>query len=329
MNQQNISRRAFSIGLCATAATASSNLFAQDNYPSRPIKFLNPNPAGAGSDSVLRAYAQEVAKILNGTTFVENRGGAGSTIGSEAGAKSAPDGYTVTMTSGALFSIVPLIYPKLNFDPVKDFKSVVVMSSFENVLVVNKTLPVSSVKELVEYARKNPGAVIYGSSGNGTTTHMCGEMFKQMAKLDIRHVPYRGSAPATQDLIGGQINMMFNSVAAVLPHVKSGALKALAVTGSAKSQFLPEVPTMAGAGIPGYNASGWISLSLPRDTPDAIVERLSKASVEALKSPVVIRAMHENGFELVGKTGKDMDAMVQEEINRWTPIVKTSGARIE
>ncbi|WP_159912229.1 tripartite tricarboxylate transporter substrate binding protein [Pantoea sp. 18069] len=280
-----------------------------------------------GSDA--RAFAQELSKALGQQVYVENRPGAGSTIGAEAGAKATPDGYTLVQTVSALYGVAPLVYPKLGYDVVKDLRSVIVLTSFDNVLVVNSTLPVTSMKELIAYAKGKPGEVTFASSGNGTTTHMSGEMFKQMAHIDIRHVPYKSGAPATTDVLGGQVNMMFHNIPSVIQHIKSATLRALAVTGAQRSQFLPDVPTVAEAGLSGYQSSGWFSMSVPAATPQAVIDRLSKASMEAVKSRGFVKSMNESGFDVVGGTPQQMDAMVQDEIRRWAPIVKSSGVRVD
>lgn len=315
---------------CLSIATALP-LSAQkaDPYPTKSIRYINPNPAGATSDIIARGFATELSRLLGQQVYVDNRGGAGSTVGSSEGAKAPPDGYTLTQTSSPLFSVVPHLYTKLNFDPVKDFRSIIVLVSFENVLVLHPSVPAKTLAEVMALAKAKPGSLTYGSSGNGTTTHLSGELFKQMAKLDISHVPYRGGAPAVTDLLGGQINMMFNNVPGSLPHIQSGALRAVAVTSAKRSPMLPDVPTVAEAGLSGYEAVGWFSMSVPAATPQPIVDKLSEASMKAVSSPAFVKLMQENGFTVVGGTPKQMDKMIQDEVRRWGPVVKAAGLRID
>lgn len=313
---------------CVVSGTGLA--LAQDlDYPRRPIRLINPNPAGSGSDVIARGIAAELAKQLKQSVYVENRAGAGSTIGSEVGAKAAPDGYTITQTASPIFAVVPLIYPKLGFDPVKDLRSIIVTTSFDNILVVHPGVPSKSVKELIEFAKKNPGKLTYASSGNGTTTHLSGEMFKQTAGIEITHVPYKGGAPAITDLLGGQVSMMFSPLASVIQFIKAGTLRPLAVTGKSRDAALVEIPTMQEAGVANYEAGGWFSLSVPAATPQAIVDKLSQAAIEGTKSPEFVKKMNENGFQVVGGTPKQMDEMMQAEIKRWGPLVKASGLRID
>jgi tripartite-type tricarboxylate transporter receptor subunit TctC len=310
-------------------ATVVPQSASADSYPSRPIRLINPNPPGAASDIISRAIGHELSKRLGQPIVVENRPGAGSTIGSEVGAKAAPDGYTLMITSSPLFGVVPLLYPKLGFDPLKDFESVIVLASFSNVLTVHPSVPAKSVKELIALAKAQPGKLTYSSSGNGTTTHMSGEMFKSLAGVDIMHIPYKGGAPAMNDLLGGQVSMMFNNSPASLPHINAGKVRALAVTGIKREPSLPDVPTMVEAGVPGYQADGWFSLSVPTGTPKEIITRLNAAAAEGMKSPEFVKRITDLGYGIVGGTPKKMDEMIKAEIERWGPVVKASGARID
>jgi tripartite-type tricarboxylate transporter receptor subunit TctC len=317
------------VALALAGLTAAVPASAQGDYPTRAIRIINPNPAGSGSDVIVRSFANELATLLGQTVYVENKGGAGSTIGSEAGAKAAPDGYTLTLTSSPLFAIAPLIYTKLNFNPNKDFRSVMVLASFANLALVNPNVPAKTVKELVDLAKRNPGKLTYASSGNGTTTHLSVEMFKQLTGASIVHIPYRGGAPAVTDLIGGQVDIMFTATSSVIQYVKTGALRALAVTGPNRDPALPDVPTMAEAGLPGYEVVAWFSLSVPTATPQAVVDRLSGAAMKAIKAPQFVKAMQDNGFDIVGGTPKQMDKMIEQENQRWGPVVKSLGVRLD
>lgn len=308
---------------------ACTGLSHAGDYPERAIRYINPNAAGATSDIIARAYADQLGKVLDQQVYVENRAGAGSTIGTDAGAKAPADGYTLTQTSSPLFGVVPVLYTRLQFDPLKDFRSIIVLASFENVLVVNENVPVNSLGELIALAKAKPGTLTYGSSGNGTTTHLSGEMFKTMANVDIRHIPYRSGAPALNDLLGGQVDLMFNNLPNALPHIRSGRLKALAVTGPHRSASLPDVPTMQEAGLQDYEAVGWFSVSVPASTPQPIIDKLSAASIKAVQTPAFKKVMQDNGLGIVGGTPQQMDAMIQSEIQRWGPIAHATGVHID
>lgn len=313
-----------------TLTVLSASLAAQTaNFPVRQIKYINPNAAGLAADIVARSFAAKLGENLGQTVFVENRPGAGSTIGAMEGAKSAPDGYTLTQTNSPLFAVVPQLYTKLSFDPVKDFRSIIVLASFQNVLVVHPGVPVNSVSELIALAKKEPGKLTYGSTGNGTTTHLSGELFKQLAGVDMVHVPYRSGANALTDLLSGQTQLMFSNVATVLPHIRSGGLKALAVTSNSREESLPNVPTMVETGMKDYLAVGWHSVSVPASTPQPVVDILSAAAMKAVNDPVFRKTMTDNGFVAVGGTPGQMDRMMADEIKRWGPVVKSTGVKID
>jgi tripartite-type tricarboxylate transporter receptor subunit TctC len=315
--------------LCAAPVLPALAQSDASSYPSRPVRYINPNAAGASSDIIARSFAAELTKQLGQQVFVDNRPGAGSTLGSMEGARAPADGYTLTQTSSPLFAVVPHLYSKLSFDPVKDFRSIIVLTAFQNVLVVHPSVPAKTVKELVALAKKEPGKLTYGSTGNGTTTHLSGELFRQMTGADIVHVPYRSGAPALNDLLGGQVKLMFNNVPASLQHIRAGTLRAIAVTGTAREESLPEVPTMVESSIENYEAVGWFSLSVPAATPQAVVDKLSAAAMKAAADPGFRKAMKDNGFVVVGGTPQQMDKMIQTEINRWGPVVKLTGMKID
>jgi len=320
--------------LCAVAfglgLQGSQTAYGADAYPSRLLRIICPYPAGGASDILSRAIAQELGKELHVSVIVENRPGSGSTIGSEAGARAEPDGYTLTMTSSPLFAVVPEIYPKLSYDPRKAFDSVIVLASFANVLVVNPKVKAHTVKELIDLAKAHPGALSYASTGYGSTVHLSAEMFKSMAGgLDIVHVPYKGSPPAVTDLLAGQVQLMFNNLPNVLGQIKSGQLRALAVTGAKREPELPNIPTMIEAGLPGYEAVGWFSLSVPHGTPPQIVAKLNGAAIKGLRSPEFIQRMKALSFQIVGGTPAQMDKMIDDEVERWGPVIKASGAKVD
>ena len=304
--------------------------YGADAYPSRPLHLICPYPAGGASDVLSRAIAHELEKELHATVVVENRPGSGSTIGSELGARAEPDGYTLTMTSSPLFAVVPKIYTTLSYDPRKAFDSVIVLASFANVLVVNPKVQAHTVKELIDLAKAHPGALSYASTGYGSTVHLSAEMFKSMAGgLDIVHVPYKGSPPAVIDLLAGQVQLMFNNLPNVLGQIKTGKLRALAVTGAKREPELPNVPTMIEAGLPGYEAVGWFSLSVPHGTPPQIVAKLNDAASKGLRSPEFTKQIKGLSFQIVGGTPTQMDKMIDDEVKRWAPVIKASGAKVD
>ena len=312
----------------ALAALAPQGAIAQA-YPTRPVRLIVPYAPGGATDIISRAAAIELTRTLGQVVTVDNRPGAGGNLGSEMAARSAPDGYTMLMTASSLHGITPFLYSKLTYDPNKDLVPVIVLAQFSNVLVVNPAVKANSVKELIALARAQPGRLAYASSGAGSSIHMSGEMFNHMLGLDITHIPYKGSGPAVTDLIGGQVQMMFDNIPSSISHIRSGKLRALATTGAKRAAALPELPTMAEAGVPGYESGAWFGLAVPAGTPKVIIDRLNAEGQKAVKSPEFIKRMTDLGYEIVGGTPDQMAEMIKEEIQRWGPIVKASGAKID
>jgi tripartite-type tricarboxylate transporter receptor subunit TctC len=304
---------ALSLGLATTAGA--------DTYPSRAIKIIVPFPAGQASDTIARLVGEQLGRTLGQAVVVENRPGAGGNIGTEAGARSAPDGYTLTMATAAL-PISKNVYKKLPFDPAKDFETVSLMTVTPLVLVARPSLPANDVASLVELARKQPGKLTFASSGQGTSHHLSGELLKAVANVDILHVPYKGSAPAHVDLMGGSVDIMFDNILPVSPHVKSGKLKALAVTTKSRAPSMPDVPTMAESGYPNFEAVAWFGLLAPAGTPAPIVERLSTEVNKILKSPEINARLTGMGANVMGTTPKEFSAFMKAEIEKWAPVVK-------
>jgi tripartite-type tricarboxylate transporter receptor subunit TctC len=320
--------RAISRSLFAFALAAAS-LAAAQSFPTKPIKLICPFPAAGAVDIASRAIAQELSKNLGQPVTVDNRPGAGGNIGGAEAARSAPDGYTLFMTTSGINAINPALYAKMPFDPVKDLVPVIALVSLSNVLVVHPSVKANSVAELIALAKAEPGKLTYASSGYGTSIHMSGEMFKHMAKVDILHVPYKGSAPAITDLLGGQVMIMFDNLPSALPHIKAGKLRALAVTGAQRDPLLPDVPTVAEAGVPGYESGVWFGLAVPAGTPKEEIARLNEAAVKGTKSPEFIKRMTEMGYTIIGGTPEQMAEMNKVETARWGPIVKASGAKVD
>jgi tripartite-type tricarboxylate transporter receptor subunit TctC len=312
----------------ALAFAVSATGFAQ-SYPSKPLRLVCPFPPGGAVDIASRATSIELTKILGQPVAVENKPGAGGNLGGADAARSAPDGYTLFMTTSGIQAINPALYAKMPFDPNKDLAPVAPLVSLNNVLVVHPSVPAKSVKEVIDLAKKEPGKWTYASSGNGTSIHMSGAMFTQLTGTDMLHIPYKGSAPAVTDLLAGQTHMMFDNIPSALPHIKSGKLRALATTGSKRDPTLPDLPTIAEAGVKGYESGVWFGISVPTGTPREIIMRLNAAAVQATKSPEFIKRMTDLGYNIIPGTPEQMERMLKDEIARWTPIVKASGAKVD
>lgn len=320
-----------SLALAATLALsglAPQSVFAQA-YPAKPVRLIVPYAPGGATDIIARAAAIELSKTLGQPVIVDNRAGAGGNLGSEMAAKSAPDGYTMVMSASSLHGITPFLYTKLNYDPNKDLVPVIVFASFANVLVLHPGVKANSVKELIALIKAQPGKLSCASSGSGSTIHMSCEMFKQMLGLDITHIPYKGSGPAVSDLMGGQVQMMFDNIPSAISHIRSGKLRALATTGPKRAVALPDLPTMIESGAPGYESTAWFGLAMPAGTPKEIIARMNADGQKAAKAPEFIKRMSDLGYEIVGGAPGQMAAMIQDEIRRWGPIVKASGAKVD
>ena len=302
---------------------------AAQNFPTKPLRMVVPfTPAGA-VDIATRATAHEMQRILGQPVAVENKPGAGGNLGVLDVARSAPDGYSIVMSTSGIQAINPALYAKMPLDPNKELIPVAPLVSLSNVLVVHPSVPARSVKEIIALAKKDPGKWTYASSGNGTSIHMSGAMFTQLTGTDIVHIPYKGSAPAVTDLLAGQTNMMFDNIPSSLPHIKSGKLIAIATTGAKRDPALPNLPTIAESGVAGYESGVWFGLMVPAATPRNIVMKLNAAAVEATKSPEFIKRMTDLGYNIIPGTPEDMAKAIQDELKRWAPIVKASGAKVD
>jgi len=298
-------------------------------FPSKPMRIVVPfTPAGA-VDIATRATANEMTKVLGQPVAVENKPGAGGNLGVLDVARSAPDGYSMVMSTSGIQAINPFLYAKMPLDVNKDLVSVAPIVSLNNVLVVHPSFPPRSVKEVIDIIRKNPGKYSYASSGNGTSIHMSGAMFTQLTQTDIVHIPYKGSAPAVTDLLAGQTQMMFDNIPSSLPHIKAGKLIALATTGAKRDPTLPDLPTMAEAGVKGYESGVWFGIMVPAGTPKDVIARLNSAAVQATRAPEFQKRMHDLGYNIIPGTPEEMAQKIQEELKRWGPIVKASGAKVD
>jgi tripartite-type tricarboxylate transporter receptor subunit TctC len=300
---------------------------AQD-YPARPLKVIVPFSPGGAVDGPMRAIAEQMGRRLKQQVIIENRPGAGATIGSEAVAKSPPDGYTLLLASQTN-AISATLYSKLAFNPIDDFVGISLLGREPGVLVVHPSLSVNNVAELVALAKKDPGKLNYASSGNGSGQHLFMAMFASMSGIALTHVPYKGSGQAINDLLAGTVPMAMPGAATMVKHIRAGKLRALATTGKSRAAQLPEVPTLAESGLAGYEAYVWMGLLAPKGTPRAIVESLQREAKAALATPEVSGYMTEAGIESVGSTPEQMDAFFREERDRWAKIVKETGAKID
>jgi tripartite-type tricarboxylate transporter receptor subunit TctC len=320
-------RIAAGLGLLA-AALAPAQAQPTD-WPNKPVRWVVPFPPGGAMDAIARILGEKAGKTLGQTFVIENRPGAGGNIGATSVAKSPADGYTIMITSIGMATNLPL-YVKLAYDPVKDFAPVSLLAVVPNVLVVNAAQSKArSVQDVIAAARQSPGKLTYASAGNGTSIHLVGEVFTSMTHTDLLHVPYKGSGPAVADLLGGQVDSMFDSVTSAKPHVVSGKLRALAVTTAKRSRALPDVPTLAEAGVPGYDVSPWFAVFAPAGTPRPVIDKLNAALLDAIKQPDVVTRLDAIGIEPVGSTPEALAAHLAGESARWTKLIATRGIKID
>ena len=312
----------------AIAVAAVPLLFAagqaQAAWPERPITLVVPYTPGGVTDALARNVAKALGERLAQPVVVENRAGGGANIGAALVAQAKADGYTLLMGSAATHAINASLYKKLSYDHIKDFAPISFVAQVPNVLVVHPSVPANNVKELIAYAKSHPGRLNFGSSGAGGTIHLSGELFKSMAGVQMTHVAYKGSAPAVNDLLGGQTQVMFDS--SVVPHVKAGKLRALGVTSAKRSSALPDVPTIAEAGLPGYEATAWFGILAPAGTPEAVVTKLNAEISAVLRDPAILKWMEGQGFEVAGGSPADFAAHIRKETAKWARVVKDSGA---
>jgi tripartite-type tricarboxylate transporter receptor subunit TctC len=302
---------------------------ADEVYPARPIRLVVPFPAAGPTDIVSRIVGQRLSVILDQPVLIDNRGGAGGSIGSEIVARAPPDGYTILMGTLATHTLNTLILSNMPYDPVRDFAPISLVLINPNLLLVNPTLGVATVQQLIALLKANPGKYAYASSGNGTPLHLAGELFKLRAGVDMPHVPYRGSGPALNDLMAGQIMIMFETPASSVGFIRAGKIRALAVNSPQRCGALPEVPTMAESGVSDYETYTWNGLFAPAGTPRAIIERLNRATVEALSDSSVRARLTELGTDVKSSPPEALGALVKSELVKWAPIVQASGAKVD
>ncbi|NDP62593.1 tripartite tricarboxylate transporter substrate binding protein [Polaromonas sp.] len=329
------SRRQFSLGALASAALLGAGLLAavpaaaQAAYPNKTITIIVPFAAGGTTDILARIVAQGLTAELGQTVIVDNRAGAGGNIGGQAASRAAADGYTLFMGTVGTHAINAALYKKMPFDPVKDFAPLTRVANVPNLLVANPKQPFKTVKELIAYAKAHPGQLNFASSGNGSSIHLSGELFKSMTNIDMQHVPYKGSAPAVTDLLGNQVGIMFDNMPSAIQHVRSGKLRAIAVTTARRSPELPDVPTIAEAGVPGYEATSWFGMFAPAATPPAVISTLNAAIVKVLAKPDVKKQINDQGAEVYTETPAQFADFIQKESVKWSKVVKDSGASMD
>jgi len=295
-------------------------------YPDRPVRMIVPfTPAGA-TDLLARLVGERLGAKLGQSVVIDNRAGAGGNVGAEIAARAAPDGYTLLMGPASIYAISATLYPRLGYDLTKDLAPVSLVANVPHVLLVNNDLPVQSVPELIQMAKKNPGQLNIASQGSGTVSHLEAELLKHLAGIDMLHVPYRGSSPAILDLIGGRVHVMFDSIASALPHIRSGKVRAIAAASSTRSSLLPGVPTVAESALPGYSAHSWLGIFVPAGTPGDIIGRLQRDLDVAINDPKAQARLADAGFEPKSSTPEEFAKLVREEMKKWRPIVKMSGA---
>ena len=297
---------------------------AQESFPTRTVRMITPIPAGSGTDTVARMIADRLSERLGQRVLVENRPGAGTIIGNDAVAKSKPDGYTV-LVNGAALTIAPSMYKKIPYDTARDFEAVTIAVVSPNVMAVHPSLPARTVKELIALARARPDQILFSSGGRGVNSHLATELFVSMAQVRMLHVPYKGSTPGVHALLAGEVALMNNSLATLLPHIRAGRLRALGVGGATRSSAAPEIPTIGEVGLPGYEAVQWVGYFVPAGSPRDIVLRLNREVTAVVRDPVVEKRLAEGGNEIVGSTPEAADAFFRAELLKWPAVVKAAG----
>ena len=301
-----------------------------DTFPDKPVTLVVPFPPGGPTDAMARTLAAEMKDRLGQPMIVENRAGAGGNIGAEYVARATPDGQTLLFGTSGPLAINASLYRKVSYDPVKSFAPVIQVGHLPNILVVNPSVPAKNVKELVAYAKANPGKLSYASSGNGASSHLAGVLFNASAGVELQHIPYKGTGPALNDLLGGQVSMSFTDVLTALPYVKAGRLRALGVTTAERSQALPDVPTVAEQGVPGYDVSVFFGIVAPAGTPPERVAKLNQAFIEVLDTPKVKQLFASQGLEPApAHTPQQLGKFIQVQMGKWAGVVKQSGAQLD
>ena len=331
MSARNIDTPHFALtaAICVACSLLAlqTPLRAQD-YPNKPIRFIVPQPPGGTSDILARAFARKLSENMHQQVVVDNRAGASGTIGTDLAAKSTPDGYTIVLAY-TTHTTTPSIYGKLPYDPVADFAPITIATAAPLFLVVHPKIPVTSVKELIAYAKTRPGELNFCSAGNGSGSHLAGELFNTMAGVKLTHIPYKGSGPAITELIGGQVQLMFAGIVPIDPHVKAGRVRGIAVSSAKRSAAVPQVPTITESGLPGFEVVGWYGVLAPAHTPQAIIDRLHREFLRILQTPEIRDRLTSEGAEPVGNSPAEFTAFLKTDIARWAKVIKAAGAKLD
>lgn len=315
--------------LAATLLGAFAVAAAAQSYPAKPVRIVVPFPPGQSADTMMRILAEQLGPVMGQQFVVENRPGAGGVIGTEYVAKQPPDGYTLLMAASGTFAISPSLQAKLPYDPLKDFEPVTAVAGVAQAFVVNPAFPAKSIADLIRLAKEKPGALAYGSSGNGTTQHLMVEQFASMAGIKLLHVPYKGSSPALTDLMSGQIPFLSDTIPAVRPLIQAGKVRPIAVTSIKRQPFLPEVPTLDEQGVKGYDAVGWIAVAAPAGTPAPILDRLAAEIQKIVAAPATKKRFDDFGFVAMTEQRSQFTDFVKSELVKWRKVVQDSGAKAE
>ena len=316
-----------SIALCLAAGSAA--VFAQAAYPNKPVRIIVPYPAGGTTDIIARIAANQLTERLKQSFIVENKAGASGAIGSQAVAQAAPDGYTLVMATASSHGINSALQKSLPYDAVKDFAPITVVANTPNIIVANPSVPVKTLQDLIALAKKEPGKINFGSTSAGGSPHMSAELLKMMAGIDMTHVPYKGAAPMLTDLIGGQVQIGFDNLPSTIGFVKSGKIRALAVTTAKRWPGAPDIPTVAESGVPGYEVSGWFGLLAPAGTPKEILDKIQTTISEAVKTPAVAKQLNDLGAEPVANKPEVFAQEIKDDVEKWRKVVKTTGVKLE
>ena len=309
--------------------TAAAMPTLAQQYPAKAVRMIVGFPAGGTSDIMARLTGQKLSEAWGQTFIIDNRPGAGGNIGTELVAKAAPDGYTLLVSPGSTLTSNPAVYSKVPFDTVRDFAPVTIIAGVPNALVVHPSVPANNVKELIALAKSRPGQLAYASTGAGQSTHLSAELLKLSAGINMIHVPYKGSAPALVDIVAGQVSVMFDNLPSVLPFIKSGRLKPLAVSSTTRSRALPELPTVAESGVPGFDVTVWFAVLAPAATPREIVNRLNAEIVKAIKTPDMRERLAQQGADPVGNTPEDFAAVIRRDLAKWAKVVKGANIKLD
>lgn len=326
--EHTVVRKIFSAILSGALLLGAVSAMAQ-SYPTRPIRFIVPFAPGGSTDTLARTLSLKLAEVLGQQVVVDNRAGGNGNIGTDLVAHAAPDGYTILLGYIANLAIGPSLYAKLPYDPVKDFAPITLLAEAPNILVVHPSVPAKNFQEFIAYGKANPAKVNFASAAVASPGHLSGELLNLAANIHMQHVPYKGSGQAVVDLVGGQVQAMVSGMSSVMPHIKAGRLRPLAVTGARRSPAVPDVPTIAESGFPKFEATAWYGVLAPAGTPPAIVNRLHDETVRALKLPDVKERLEYVGFEIVGSTPAAFGEFIKTEIKKWASVVKASGAKPE